>query len=500
MPGMTGHPPPPPQPPPPPAAATAQPQRHAATILAWLAARSPAQLAADLAGLRADDAINLAADALCDAADSDDAELRAAGLSALFAGVVEPLNDGFTPAGRALYAHLMTRIVWRVASRVPALRAALAGLAVGSLEDLAARYRQARAADAPLPSGAVARIVVLSRVTIGADILLTSVALSRLHQRFPQAELVLLGDAKLGGLFGGLPRVRVRPIAYARRGPLRERLQSWLEVLAALAEEGPQLVVAPDSRLDQLGALPVCAEQHRYLLWENIQPAGPPLSLCTLLDRFLCRRLGLAEQPPALPQLGFSGAITALSRRLHAALGQRPLVAVKLDHGGNPAKALPRAGELAMLGRLRALGWRVLLDRGFGPAELANSDELLRALGWQAVDIDEGGVLARAVGELGPGALADAEVVRFHGSIAGWAAGCSCARLALSYDSVGHHLAAALGVPVVAAFTGFSDAVFPVAWQPRGRAAITVVAIATADKERPASWQQVLDALPAAPR
>jgi ADP-heptose:LPS heptosyltransferase len=476
------------------------PERHAATILAWLAARPPARVAADLAGLGADDAIHCAADALADAADSDDTGLRAAGLSALFSGVVEPLNDGFTPAGRALYAHLMARIVWRVASRVPGLRSALAGLSVTSLEGLEARYRQARAADAPLPGGAIARIMVLSRVTIGADILLSSVALSRLHQRFPAAELVLLGDAKLAGLFAGLPQLRVRPLAYARRGPLRERLLSWLEVLAAVAAEGPQLVVAPDSRLDQLGVLPVCADQSRYLLWENLQPAGPAHSLCTLLDRYLCRRLGLADQPPALPQLGFSSATMALRGRLHAALGERPLVAVKLDHGGNPAKALPRAGELAALRRLRALGWRVLLDRGFGASELANSDELLQALDWQAVDIDEDGTLGLAVGELAPGALADAAVVRFHGSISGWAAGCSCAGLALSYDSVGHHLAAALGVPVVAAFTGFSDPVFPVAWQPRGRSPITVVAINTADKERPASWQELLAALPAPPR
>jgi ADP-heptose:LPS heptosyltransferase len=492
MPGMIA----PPSPPTPPL----PPERHAATILAWLAARAPDQLAADLAGLGEDDAINRAADALADAADSDDTALRAAGLNALFAGVVEPLNDGFTPAGRALYAHLMARIVWRVASRVPALCAALAGLAVTSLAALSARYQRARAGDAPLPSGPIARIVVLSRVTIGADILLSTIALSRLHQRFPQAELVLLGDAKLAGLFAGLPQLRVRPMAYARRGPLRERLASWLEVLAALGAEGPQLVVAPDSRLDQLGVLPVCAEQDRYLLWENLQPAGPAQSLCTLLDRFLCRRLGLADQPPALPQLAFSTATAELGRRLHAALGERPLVAVKLDHGGNPAKALPRAGELALLGRLRGLGWRVLLDRGFGPAELANSDELLRDLGWQAVDIDEGGVLGLAAGALAPGALAEAAVVRFHGSISGWAAGCACARLAVSYDSVGHHLAAALGVPVVAAFTGFSDPAFPVAWQPRGRAPITVVTIGTADKERPASWQALLDALPAPPR
>ncbi len=488
MPEMTGQPAPPTRPTP--------PERHAAAVLAWFAARAPGQVAADLAREEPDGVLAHAAAALADAADSDDEELRAAGLSALFAGVVEPLNDGFSAGGRALYAHLMARIAWRVASRVPALRDALALFGVASLDALVARYQQARRGDAALPGGAVTRILVLSRVTIGADILLSSVALARLHQRFPQAELVLLGDAKLAGLFGGLPQVRVRAINYARRGPLRTRLASWLEVLAAVTAEAPQLVVAPDSRLDQLGVLPVCVEQERYLLWENTQPDGQAHSLCTLLDQQLCRRLGLAAQPPALPQLALAGAASALRDRLRQALGAGALAAVKLDHGGNPAKALPRAAEVALLRRLRALGWRVLLDRGFGPDELANSDALLNALGWQALDLDEDGVRGLPPAALNAGALSTAEVVRFHGSIGGWAAGLSCAGLAVSYDSVGHHLAAALGVRVVAAFTGYSDPAFPLAWQPRGRAAITMVTISTADKEHPAAWQGLLDALP----
>jgi ADP-heptose:LPS heptosyltransferase len=475
------------------------PSRHAATILAWLGRRRLADVHAAVAALRADDPLHVAADALADAADSDDPAVRALGLSALFAGVVEPLNDGFTPAGRALYAHLMARIVWRIASRVPALQQALASLQVRDLAALNARYQQARRGDAALPGGPVTRIVVLSRVTIGADILLCSVVLQRLHQRYPEAELVLLGDAKLGGLFNGLPQVRVRPLTYARRGPLRDRLASWLSVLEAVRAENPQLVVAPDSRLDQLGVLPVCAEQERYMLWENVQDERPPAhSLCDLLDRWLCARLGTPPKPAALPMLRFDARTRAIHDRLAAAFGPRPLVAVKLDHGGNPAKALPRAGELALLARLRALGWRVLLDRGFGTEELQNSDDLVRALGWQALDIDDsGGGLGLAVADLPPQSLAQAELVRFHGSISGWAAGCACATLAVSYDSVGHHLAAALGIPVVVAFTGFSDPDFPVAWQPRGRARVSLIEIPTADKHQPDAWQALLAAVPA---
>jgi ADP-heptose:LPS heptosyltransferase len=435
-------------------------------------------------------------EALADEADSDDEAQRKAGLGALFGGVVEPLNDGFTPAGRAAYARLFPRALWRVAARAPELAEALEEFEIEDEAALLARYRRARAQAHPAPER-VRRAAVLSRVTIGADVLLTSVALQRIHDRWPGAEILLLGDGKLAGLFGGLPGVRVVPVAYPRRGPLRARVAGWLAALGAVRREEADLVLAPDSRLDQLGILPLIDEA-RYLLWENTQPAGAPAaSLADLLDLWLARRLGLPEAPRRLPRLGFDAHAISEQRRLAAAIGPRPLAAVKLDHGGNPAKALPRAAEIEILRALRERGWRVLLDRGFGDEELANSDALLDALGWRPRDLDDSGRgLGHPLTGLAPGALANEDVIRFHGSIAGWAAALSSCGLALSYDSVGHHLAAALGVPVVVAFTGHADDSFPIAWQPRGPGRVAVVAIPTTAKERPEQWSRVIEVLP----
>ncbi len=468
------------------------PSDHAAAILALFAGRPLAAIEATW-----DDALLPHVDAIADAADSDDDAERAAGLGALFGGLIEPLNDGFTPAGRAVYARCFAHLAWRIGARVPALRAALADFDITDETALFTRYSAARASGSPLPVEPK-RIVVLSRVTIGADILLTSVALQRLHQKWPTAELILLGDGKLAGLFGGLPQVRVRALSYARRGPLRERLASWLTVVDAVRAEAAELVFAPDSRLDQLGVLPVIHDPSRYLLWENTQPEGEsPQSLAALLDHWLAERLGLPVAPEIVPRLALDAPTTVMQRTLVAAFGRMPIAAVKLDHGGNAAKALPRAGEVAVLRALRDNGWRVLLDRGFGADELANSDALLSELKWTAVDVDDSGKnLGRAVATLAAGELADAPVIRFHGSIAGWAAAASACGIALSYDSVGHHLAAALGVPVVVAFTGFADPAFPIAWQPRGRAQVTLVTIPTAEKTVPAQWQRVIAAVP----
>jgi ADP-heptose:LPS heptosyltransferase len=470
---------------------SATPADHAAACLAWLAGRSAAEIDAALADPAHPTYAH--ADALGDAADGGDPS----GIGALFGGLVEPLNDGFTPAGRAGYARWFAHICWRVGTRDERIAAQVTRFGISDEAALHARYQAARRQPASPPRMAN-KVVVLSRVTIGADLLLTTVALQRLRRAYPEAELVVLGDGKLQALIGGLPGVRVRAVAYGRRGTLRERLASWLAVVEAVAAEAPDLVFAPDSRLDQLGILPVVADPARYLLWENVLPDGQALSLARALDAFLAERFAQPAQPPIEPRTQLDVPTLAVQAQLAAALGSAPLAAVKLDHGGNPAKALPRAAEVAVLRRLRDLGWRVLLDRGFGAAELANSDALLADAGWTAVDLDDSGQgLGQPVAALTPGALATAPVVRFHGSIGGWAAACAVCRVAVSYDSVGHHLAAGLGVPVITAFTGHTDARFAVAWKPHGPGAVTLIEIPTAAKDDPAQWARLLAALPA---
>jgi ADP-heptose:LPS heptosyltransferase len=476
------------------------PAEHAAACLNWLADRDAANVARELADPRHPTFAYI--EALAEAADSADESLRGAGLSALFGGLVEPLNDGFTPAGRAGYARWFARLCWHIGQRDERLRQQLAAFGIHDEAALQARYQAARHTppEASLPAPAEARrVVILSRVTIGADLLLTTVVLQRLRQAYPTAELVVLGDAKLQALIGGFANVRVRALAYGRRGPLRERLASWLAVVEAVDAEAPDLVIAPDSRLDQLGILPVIADPTRYLLWENLIADGQQQSLARALDGFLCQRLGLPTVPFCPPRTVLDAPTQALSQCLAAAFGPAPLAAVKLDHGGNPAKALPRAAEVQLLQHLRAQGWRVLLDRGFGATELASSDELLAAVGWSATDLDDSPQgLGLAVSTLSPGQLGSAAVIRFHGSIGGWAAACAACRVAISYDSVGHHLAAGLGVPVITAFTGHHDPRFAVAWKPHGPGAVTLVEIPTAVKADPQQWQRLLAAIPAA--
>jgi len=476
------------------------PLDHARRILDWFGERPVHEIVAELPPVGADEPLLASADALAEAADSDDEDERRAGIAALFGELVEGLGDGFTPAGRAVYARFFGRIVWRCAERDPELRAGLERFGIDDEAALLQRHHRVRTAEEPATTKKVRRIVVLSRVTIGADVLLTTVLLQRLLFCYPRAELVLLGDAKLAGLIGGLPGLRIRALKYPRRGPLRERLRAWLGLVDAIDEERPDLVCSPDSRLDQLGLLPVTSQDDRYLLWEGLQSEdGPARSLAHMLDDWCQWRLPKSGGHRMEPRLVFDTATRETASTLRKAFGRRPLAAVKLDHGGNPAKALPRAAELRLLRHLRERGWRVLLDRGFGAEELARNDELLRQLDWRAVDIDDSDSgLGRPVARLRARELFKKPVIRFHGSIAGWAAALRACKLSLSYDSVGQHLAAACGVPGITVFTGYGHPRFTVAWQPQGPGPATSVCIPSAEKNDPARWQTVLDTVPEA--
>ena len=116
---------------------------------------------------------------------------------------------------------------------------------------------KAFAACGPLPAGR-RRVFVLSRVTLGADVAVTSVILSAAKKRFPNARIVFVGPRKNYELFAADRRIHHAEVAY-RRGNLRERLSAWEELKAAVTATD-STVIDPDSRLTQLGLLPVCSE------------------------------------------------------------------------------------------------------------------------------------------------------------------------------------------------------------------------------------------------
>ncbi len=177
------------------------------------------------------------------ALDEDDLFVAVAANRALFSIVIERLGDLFEPSLCDVYARLFSHIISRA---LPEYNA----------QDLLLRYRRIRQ-PRRFKGGSIRRVFVLSRVTLGADIAVTSVALAAAKKRFPDAEICFVGPEKNAELFAGDPAIFPIPVTYGRSSLLRERLLAAAELHVAI-DETASVVIDPDSRLTQLGLIPVC--------------------------------------------------------------------------------------------------------------------------------------------------------------------------------------------------------------------------------------------------
>ena len=317
-------------------------------------------------------------------------ELADACSEALLRIVVEGLADRFEPALCDTYAELMAEAVAAVAPGTDA-------------RELAARYRRVRAAR-PCHVDPTA-VIVLSRVTLGADVAVTSVLLDAAKRRFPAAEILLAGPRKNWELFARDPRIGHLPVAYPR-GTLRERLAPWDELRRELSRPDA-IVIDADSRLTQLGLLPVCAEE-RYFFFESRAYGGDGEEpLPALAARWAAETFGVEGAAPyvSVPEPA-----------------ERAGVAVSLGVGENPAKRVADPFEERLLALVGECGGTLWIDRGAGGEEAARVE--------------------RAVARAG---------------------------LYVGYDSAGQHVAAACGVHLVSIFAGFATPRMFHRWRPAGQ-------------------------------
>ncbi len=331
----------------------------------------------------------------------------------LFSVLAEGLSDRFEPRLVDTYADIFCEVI-------AAVRPELNGA------ELRARYervRRTRPFAGPEPS----TVFVLSRVTLGADVAITSVLFDALKRRFPAAEILFVAPRKSYDLFAADPRIFHLAVSYG--GSLEERLRApWLEQPNAI-------VVDPDSRLSQLGLLPVCPED-RYCFFESRSYGGDgdePLS--ALARRWAGEVFGVTDARPYIAPA--------------AAPGAQGAITVSLGVGDNPAKRFGGDFEARLLGLLAATGVPVAIDSG-GSAEEAER-------------------VRRAVEASG------ARVQVLSGSFASFAAAIAASRLYVGYDSAGQHVAAAAGVPLISIFRGFPSERFFERWRPTGRGPIEII-------------------------
>ncbi len=328
---------------------------------------------------------------------------------ALFSILVEGLADRFEPSLCDAYVHLFSQAIAKTADDVDAVA-------------LEARYQRVRRARQV--SIEPRRVFVLSRVTLGADVAVTSVLLDAAKRRFPQARIVFVGPRKNFGLFAGDSRLEHAPVAY-QRGGLRTRLAVWSE-LRSRCSGADSLVLDPDSRLTQLGLLPICPDE-RYHLFESRAYGGDGYQSLSELTVMWARETLQVEG--ARPYL-------ALTAPAPAQAG----IAVSLGVGENPAKRLPDPFEEKLLALLAATGLPLTIDKGAGGEEAARVGQACRRAGIHPTF--------------------------WEGSFAGFAAIIAASRLYVGYDSAGQHTAAAAGVPLISIFAGFPSPRMFTRWRP----------------------------------
>jgi ADP-heptose:LPS heptosyltransferase len=391
-----------------------------------LASTSPEALAAGvlaqcLDGAKPDFA---AVSRLAAAALDPDEFVASAASRALFTGLVEPLADRFELRLCDLYARIFARVL---AHALPEFTP------VGLLN----RYRAVRRVR-PVkfePS----TVFVLSRVTLGADVAVTSIVLDAARRRFPRARILLAGPRKAWDLFEGDTRLEFLPIPYGRTATLADRLSVWPQIRTLLSEPG-SIVLDPDSRLSQLGLLPVC-EASRHFVYESRSYgkdwADPLPSLTSL---WVAETLGVNDAAPFL------------APKLDLRYGDQRVVTASFGVGENPAKRLPDPFEAEVLKLLCSLGLPVIVDLGAGG--------------------EEGARVRRAIEDSG---LDPGRVTVHEGSFASFAALIAHSDLYFGYDSAGQHAAAALGVPLISVFAGEAcDRMFQ-RWRPDGPGPKTVI-------------------------
>ncbi|HBC87290.1 MAG TPA: hypothetical protein DCZ94_10070 [Lentisphaeria bacterium] len=438
-------------------------------------------------------------DLLCEMATCfEDDEFNKIASSALFGIVVEGLCDDFEDLQTETYNRVMSQVI-SFCRKIPSGREfnkCLHEFGLFDFNDLMKRVEKLRAESGTFRklTRNPKKIMVLSRVTIGADVAITSVIIQRLMNRFLSAEIVLIGDARLSELFGNNSNIRIAPVVYSRRGGLIERFGAWHSVLEIVENEtsgniDSTLLIDPDSRLSQLGVLPL-VDDSKYLFFNSrgSQKFPPKLSLSRLANLWMDKILGESEF--CYPMVWLSDDVIEKSANFAKKLrkkGCRKIISVNFGVGGNSRKRVDDGFEeklvLKLLAEPRTV---VLLDRGFGTDENARSESILKEAAKKKIRIKDisfgsfngaeisGGVIGIRSG-IGEVASLIAESDEFIG-----------------YDSACQHIAAALGITAYTIFAGSNNPRFIRRWNACGPEKSEIIHVDTLSHPRTFDTEDII--------
>lgn len=396
--------------------------------------------------------------------------------NAFYRELIEPLCDDFTEVASNQAHTVLAGLIAFISTTDQGrpLRELLDRLDLNSQAALLAR-RQLLTSPTSRPSPAAMKkietILIPSRVSVGADVAITSVLAQRLTKDLPWAEIILVGPNHLAELFCTLPRVRHLPFAIERHGNLFDRLLFWPRLLESVAlnltdtPAGRVLVVDSDSRLTQLGLLPLAiGPAVRHFPSRSLTPRPGPGALPALANQWLDTWLG--KDTPAYPIVAPTPERQVAAHSFCAGLrdgGTHRLLLVNFGVGGEPRKCLPETFEQQLLTSLLATeNTIIILDMGCGSEEKVRAEMLLGFLadnGHQTALLHDW-QLPTAPAPFRHGVIGLSSSL---GTLAALGGGVDCY---LGYDSCGQHLASGAGTPTVTIFAGAPNPRFLERWSP----------------------------------
>ena len=404
--------------------------------------------------------------ALGEAALCSDAHLAAVATKALFSELVEEWSDRFEPSLCAAYAALMSEVLYAPGSPIAD---SLIALGYNDPGNLLGRHRRTSTLGAELgrDRAMVKKVLVLSRVTLGADVAVTRPVLLSAASAFPEAVIEFIGPQKNADLIVTGHPFRHREISYGRTALLFDRLLAWnhLRDVVQGSVEGLRrdeyLIVDPDSRLTQLGLLPVGSDDSYHFFESRAAGAGGDCDLGTLATQWCSRSWGVDVSHAGRVAMEEPSGV----RRCLSDEDCRPLAAISFGVGGRLAKRVGDRFEDGLLELLRRRGFRIVLDYGLGDDEARVVDQCIAGF-------------AGTVGQLSieqRGWPGQTDLMTWRGSLAQFGAWTAAANVYLGYDSAAAHLAAAYGTPVIEVFAGAPSERFRQRWTPAGEAPVHIL-------------------------
>ncbi|MDA3970601.1 MAG: hypothetical protein PF442_04565 [Desulfobulbaceae bacterium] len=373
----------------------------------------------------------------------------------LYQKIIIPLCDDFSTQGFHVVNLILAALIQQSATLIAdESRQILDNEGLQSAVHLIARLERihSNAALSARHKNQVRKITLLSRVTVGADLAITSIIIQRLHNFFPDIPITLIGPDHLSELFNQ-PFLCHRLFDFNRDKPNYSRMGQWHKLKKMIDAEHSSLnndeflFIDPDTRLSQLGLLPLAPEESTRILPSRLDQATE-CSLSAITNSWLDVVLGEtaftypAYDSPTGPPLKANRTFT---------------IAINFGVGNDLEKRISLQFEQELTLALIRLGrTRVILDSGKGANEVKQAKAIESYVHEQETRHD----------------MQDS-FIRIQGSIATLASHIKNADLFIGYDSCSGHIAAASDTPTIICFKGAPNPRFQVRWQPQNRSGLT---------------------------